>query len=738
MPKPKKYRRYLDDVYDRIPEKIIRDIAITRSIIKYPENGNLIKNIPPKIIKELYLDDKLDGKWKNKILNSGFEYLIQLYSKYLRTEIKLYLIQFYTYSFYYMSGVLGFDLNDKIFDKITSRYIKFSYKFFYKKSLNYDKKNVDNYPFEILFIILISFKFRNFRELKLQERKLTGKMDLYEGPKILHSFSDVFDLLNSNIFIPSEYLPKDPLKIFDTDYTDLSKENYIYSSMYPGPLLTNSIEEAWNRIFDLRKYPAYPDADYFKALFMHSDYLNFFVKILVDESLGEILNREEAFFLLTRGYSITNYKTRLERFKNLLSLSDEEIIPILLSHNIQYDPNSDETTSQIAQLEPNVIDKYIFFYHEHKCDVKKISQQAGIIIPPNKDPVKYFLENIWLYKNVLTRNDDITMKINSLINTPQSFKLISQFSDYLTDHELLNAAKLYINYNSRTDLLNKISELTNQKKFFIPLIRNCQNTESPISFEDTNDKDVFIIAYGTLLNYICIDVYDLIDSFVEVPAIQNQPANFIFNTLGEKNKNTYTIDEIQQLQELLYFYTQNPSVKQLYDKIGRGLEIISDLDDYDKFNLRKFRSFNNNVKNLIKQWFIQLFYLGMYMRRWKGPEFPYPITEEETKISFDKEALYQKISYELVKLNNIGEKLPNIVLDFLNKLYITYEKLENNKLVIDRKTNTIGFILNEVNNGSYCIRMASKRLIGSASHYLDVFFNYVIPNFERTNVDEII
>ena len=63
-----------------------------------------------------------------------------------------------------------------------------------------------------------------------------------------------------------------------------------------------------------------------------------------------------------------------------------------------------------------------------------------------------------------------------------------------------------------THLLRNLGGLKSSVGFFIPTVRRCVNKTTQL-FSETKDPSLFIIAYGTLSNYIGYEIDELMNSF---------------------------------------------------------------------------------------------------------------------------------------------------------------------------------------------------------------------------------
>ena len=723
--------------YQKIPIYILKDIAYYRHI-ELPKNKENVEDI-------LYEYDLKNPKWSEKIIDGGLDYILYIadnINKYDWKNVDIYVKEFFLKSFYYLA-TFDINLKDKTFEKYLHIYISSSpnnpFNFIYKSKQ-------DESILEILYIISIVEGYNYLKNFKQKPRDKYKIKNTNEH--LFKDFQEVFLFFNSGKFKSQDKLKYNIIDLI-TERT-IDKNNFIYripkstdiineincvprrsenlnilsfnEAPLNGELLTNDNNKAYELLIELNEYPAFgvprktrsinyidPVANYYQSLFKNSERLNFFVELLVDQKLGKILTKEECFFVLTRGYLKTEIeRQRIERYEYFRNFSPLEFKSIMLSQNL----NLDDQIS-LYQKNPNVIEKYVSYYHNNKPDIRELSRQIGMIIPPDQNDEDYFLNNLWLYQNIFRRTDGIINKINQLMNNRQINELISKYSKYMTDYELFNAIQVYINYESRIDLINQINLLQNKtqnKKFFVPLIPNCQ-------IEISNDS--FIIGYGTLTNYYCIEIDDSLN----------------LSHLDDKN---YTIDEIYQLKKLLFSYLSNENVHKFYNKIQ-----FYTTQSFQKFKpsqkikvnklLKLFLSFDSNSKYLIKQWFLRLFYIGMYLSGWKGPGFPYPNLNDEQKKHIDEPVKYIDedllnfhLNKEIITLNNIFSKLPNKIQKYLYNLpYPLIKESQYDFLFVNNIHSMIENLIEDLYYNSFTY----YRYIQISNAYLDIFYDYLIPGY---------
>lgn len=365
-------------------------------------------------------------------------------------------------------------------------------------------------------------------------------------------------------------------------------------------------------------------------------------------------------------------------------------------------------------------------------DPTSIAEQVGMIFPPQIDPdnidakITYFLSNLEKYAPVYTRPDPIDPP-PILEDVPEAdvMRILSQY----TDVELLDAYEItFDDWSSRRDFLEKIAlEAIGGAKWSFRN-RRCANIpgENLILGEErtTTDPDDPIISYGTLNNYRCYQISELEGSFTytEEEGFTFRVPDWIKESFRQPGQTYPEIREfptasIRQLKRLLETANQ-PIYKELLTKITNGLA--------DKGNVKRmitklkdeYQRFAPEDQSTAQDYIFWMFLLGMYMRFWKGPGFPYPmewieggggpercelgIRDENTSIAMaDRDLLLEGIPDQLREwiLN-----LPRIRYDFTTGSVAAGKE-------------TINFVINEARKGNFCIADASDHLLRT-SYYL--------------------
>jgi hypothetical protein len=437
------------------------------------------------------------------------------------------------------------------------------------------------------------------------------------------------------------------------------------------------------------------------------------------DNMLDVLDRDSLLFALTRGYLLLTEKevSAIERYRMLTSLPRD--IRDLLERVIR-------PLRIIARNEPTIHETYILAIQDNPLDVAKA---IGMLIPAGSNPRDYIIANYPSYSLVITR-DASGLRQFSYDNIPGDLR-------FYTDVELFQMTNAYVLYNSKGQLTSKLSRLTREPGWFIPLVRHCRNNETVIG-SDTNDAEVFIVAYGTLSDYQCYELDELLTSFRFMTEDGEVTNTFIFENPAGGIFRTETMEELYHLLERWGLARGDPfkgsaeAASQLRERIREGLDSLEQRSEHDAELLARFRELSDEDKGDIRDWLDLIMNIGWYMRRWGGPGCPYPITERQTQVKIDPE---ERTTPALTSLQELEERMSEDALGIVYSLLLT--EYNTGEPVQTDQSLRRGWV-NGVIAGTHCIRMASSRFIGTAYYYLRLFFNIRDMEFQPSDVVMIV
>jgi len=165
--------------------------------------------------------------------------------------------------------------------------------------------------------------------------------------------------------------------------------------------------------------------------------------------------------------------------------------------------------------------------------------------------------------------------------------------------------------------------------------------------------------------------------------------------------------------------------------IENGLQEEMERLDDDDLKLRSFNYLMTADKQTMRRFINQIFIIGMYMRRWKGPGNPYPLDEKLTLGDWEPHANVARelgIGLEFLKQMNTGAQ--KLVFTFRSCQYLSNGAISTGLSNFDDDWKS-------VMKGELCFRMASSRFIGTASHYLRLFFRESFVDLNVKNIERI-
>lgn len=600
-------------------------------------------------------------------------------------------------------NILRIKLDNKVMSKFGEDEL-----LFYIANLGINTRNLNFQDYETADLRKFIYLYLTFKQLAKEQKLVPNPVQtLYQNP-IISNPDSLFKVFNSGAIVPPELVTDIPVE-----------RRSIFTVEHP----------VYDYLLELAYFPAFNDSEYYFMLANDKRMMEQIFQVIYGEPRYSITTIEEKFFMLTRNYPPKDFTSKIKRYNELRIYTDNELRAIRLSHNLDAD------TPKLYDTKSNSIEKFIFAYHNSdKSDkvVREIANQAGMYIPVYVNANEYFLDNIAEYRFIFVRES----KLNDIyINNPKTITAYNM--EWYTDFELFERLRALTAFSSRQDMFLKFIDLVNTSMFFIPLVeRTCRNKETIVSFNDIpSDMNELVIGYGTYTNYYCFDIEDLIDSFG-----RESGGRFRFNNPTEMNSQ-FTVIQIEQLKRLLQGFIDKPNVNELLELIDQGLREQRNMSEAERKLVIQFDQFTKPTRELIKDWLMQLFYTGMYMRQWIGPPEPYPLTSIQTNrcTNLDPE-LHFKVNQELYILFETEDnllKLQNNVLELLRNLpTVEYNVGNNHSHNIESKT--IGAYITSVRNGTYCIRMGSTKFIGTAYYYLTLFFPGIdIPNFDIRRLEKI-
>lgn len=329
---------------------------------------------------------------------------------------------------------------------------------------------------------------------------------------------------------------------------------------------------------------------------------------------------EDLFILGYSPYFANNkLNNKLSRYEYLKkSISENSLTSKLLFRFYRIlDGNFQNALIKLTKNEPLDFESYLIEITDDNYYQK--SKELGMIIPPYVDRYEYFINNVFEYI-------DVYRKMKRCDNNIENLK---ELTDGCIFRKVL---KCYIPYISREDLIKKTTDLINGKiSFFFPIDRNPKNDKTYISLENTNNNDLFMIGYGSITEYECYELDELITCF----SISGD-GSFSFRSPNYISGSNFTIDEITELRNIISSFKilssqyKNAPFTELIQSIDNGIKQIMNYKGIDRVFQDRFENLNQSERRQLFDILTYLFETGMYMRGWLGPGSEYPLDEDST------------------------------------------------------------------------------------------------------------
>jgi len=368
---------------------------------------------------------------------------------------------------------------------------------------------------------------------------------------------------------------------------------------------------------------------------------------------------------------------------------------------------------EIIDIVPHILETIILNMDNYTTD--QITTLCGICIPKHCDVNEYIIKNIISYKKVITRKSQKRLNFDKLISLEK--EQIIKYLDKLTDEEIFITMGIKINYNSRNELIDNIVETITVPKFLYPYPVNKKYVTNKYTIIDQTPTNIInnsVIGYGTCRRYYIYEVNDLLGSFIES---FNHPENTNIK---------FNLSEIDNLKQLLSLCEQPDELVKQIDKVLVNYEEQLE-NDQDLIDIIGTLTNNDSIKDFLQH----IFYIGMYMRRWKGEGYPFPLKDSDTH---DENDPNNKVTDEIIISLNMLEKMHEINKNFcLNLKVCEY----TNEGYLDNKNTLFGTLFKNVISGDECIRTSSSKFIGTSYHYLRLLFKITIPGINIRSLDKI-
>ncbi len=455
------------------------------------------------------------------------------------------------------------------------------------------------------------------------------------------------------------------------------------------------------------------------------------IKINFDQTLTYILNNTNPWIEKAKEFGLCNLTTN--NYKKIYHL-------LTISHNgwnilsvMKREPSKDVKNAIFNIVRDWTMNKSMNIWHMF-----------------NDMSVKTFYDEIrhCYQHDILSRltSRDVDLKINS--------------PDKLTSLELMTLFNINLSPTyTHSKIFSIIQNKNNKLGFYIPL-----NGEYPHGAEDLMCNELSestVVSHGKVIpkwdrmsyfktsgkilweNYALQLYNDIITNNLTVSDLYFTFTNTKKPAYPSDYSKSYSEDELESLYEVLdYLFdtiNKNSSSETVndYDIIVKLRKETRTLIEMLRLGYRKLldmtQTLNDKSRSDLKEALYSMFYAGMYARRWKGPKYPYPIYEKETKALDENN---KKINPEPSTINELAKVLEYMESKNGEELIKTLPIYNYTEQLYSSSGSEMNKFVRTVLNGQYCIRMASTILIGTSLYAIFMIFSEE-PISLKTRLDHI-
>ena len=359
----------------------------------------------------------------------------------------------------------------------------------------------------------------------------------------------------------------------------------------------------------------------------------------------------------------------------------------------------------------------------------------GMIVPPtvtDDSYVHYLQNNISHYLSVLKHQNAQLLPLSEWTHLSYGDQVAMLGSR--PDLELFTAAQAYIPYGNRAQLLERLAGLVDQPNFFLPLsLTRATNTNSETVMA-TPLKELpldysIAIAFGTLSSYWVYELDDLIQSFsVELNGTTGpRRPESAMNSSVSTQQQYFEFPQLQQLSEVLTVMKDSADIVQLKGMVNKHYHrLLAALNPNDEF-LSHIKDLDASIMAEIIELLQYIIGTGMYMRRWRGPGYAYPLADfapgspEQSLIN----------SQRLIHLNEWFKK-PAIEKVFTHIPICLYDR--TNQQLIPNQHSRFMSLFEDVRSDKHCIILASSDFVFTAAYYLRLLGRNDLVTFNPADI----
>jgi hypothetical protein len=293
----------------------------------------------------------------------------------------------------------------------------------------------------------------------------------------------------------------------------------------------------------------------------------------------------------------------------------------------------------VAETEMNSILEIFLMTDEETVFELIITYQ--VVLPNDLDTsdneriLNAFLEQIKDYGDVFTRPANLPppppFSNDGTINGLQAHPQLRKY----TTLELINAYEPQDGWNTRNSLINSIINESQRPPQWRWVHKHCKNDDTmnidqfePHGVVNKDDLANPTLSYGFQSNYRCYQVDELITMLREFPNEFRVPDYHRENmgidpTTRLQYAEEFTLESARQLVQLLRNTPARYNTGNLGDLLNRYINAQTDGAQLRRL-LAQYNQFTPEEQDQIKLFIAWLFFYGMWMRFWKGPNNDWP------------------------------------------------------------------------------------------------------------------
>jgi len=405
--------------------------------------------------------------------------------------------------------------------------------------------------------------------------------------------------------------------------------------------------------------------------------------------------------------------------------------------------------SPIENIIANIVTEY-----DNQEDFNILIERLGIGPINNLDhmthdeKIHYLQGELSLYYNIFTRdpNTEQPPDLNNLTRN-EIFNILSKY----TNVELIEAYEPRGKWNSRTELMRLIYEdVSTGPKWSIHSVLHCNNDDTinvitldPHGDIDKHDLEDPTLSYGIQKNYRCYQVSELEASFRDYDGVfMFRVPDWVQNAIDPITRNPlireFPIESIKQLKKLLEQEQYNYNVSGLLVKIQQGLDLLKSATMQTRNLKQGLSQFTFEQKQIVDLYLAWMFTYAMWMRFWKGPGNPWPLTKVNVNRESERNRAHRSSPQERDEYIFIQEGVRTAIIEMYERDPVLKEWIESLPTIYydfhteeaSCASHNIKSILDQIALGDYCMGFGSDTILKTAYYYIIHVLDHIGNSFD--------